>query len=238
VLSFERMIYKHAHKIVLMHAHLENDHLDDLYQVGNESVIKAARSYRNVQSDRNHFASYAFLIIKSDHWKYVKRSYLVDAKLDGISRKSSKKLFFKISTLLDITTDCDQESRESKRAEFSNKIKIPIEDIIEAEARVRMMGATEEVNEDILAGAEEDNSIANLDYQLLKCEIDKAICELSEDEKVILECRFFASEPLTIRKLGPKLGVHYSTIPSRTKNALSSLKRILESNSIIQELAA
>lgn len=229
VTSFDKLIYKCAHRVIATSLGSKNC-FDDLVQEGYEAVIKGIRAIRN----DTYIVSYCALLIKSAQWKFVNKASIVDVKLDSISRKSSKKFCFKLSTIFDLLDTIDGEERNKKRRAFSNQINVPIEDIVEAEIRVWTINNTVPMEEEPIGGRID----SNIDQALLKLEINKAVQQLDEKHRVIIEERFFKEEPKTLRQLGKELGCDKLTVNARRKAGLKQLRKVFRNNQVIREMAA
>lgn len=229
VLSFKKIIVKSAYKVSRAFG-IPAMYLDDLIQVGFEAVTKGIK----ISNTEKYLVGYCALLIKSAQWKFVKKTNLIDTKLDSISRKSHKKLFFKISTLFDLLDTRDAQERERKRKKFSNKICVPVEDIIEAEFRLSI--SYTQINNEITSNRVEKNIEYSIDHKLMAREIHKAVNQLEEKHRIILEERFFTDEPKTLNQLGKELGCDRLTVNARRKAGIKQLREILRDNQVIREI--
>lgn len=231
VLSFKNMILKSAHKMSRIFRGAQV-HFDDLVQVGFEAIIKGIRTLKTEE----YLTGYCALLIKSAQWKFAKKINIVDLKLDSISRSTGKKLIFKISTLLDLLETRDTQEKEYKRKEFSNRINVPIEDIIEAEVRLSM--TVTQIDDEITPYQTESDIANSIDYKLMIREIHKAVNQLEEKYRVVIEERFFADEPKTLKQLGKELGCDKLTVNARRKSGIKQLHKIFRNNQVIREMVS
>jgi RNA polymerase sigma factor (sigma-70 family) len=230
-LSMGRLVIKRSRKMKGMKS-CENIGLDELIQAGNEGLLNAIRLFKG---DRKStvFLSYASMWIKGAHWKLVQNKNIVNPKLVHMSRKHRCKFFYNLSSLIDIISTWCPEIKARKRREFSNRLNIPIDMVIEVESRYNSTLCNQIFDEDTLV---EPNYDESLNYQLLKEETKRTIDSLKETHKKIIIERFFTDEPKTVNSLAKELGVHRRTIDQRRIYALKELKAKFESNPIIQEL--
>lgn len=229
VLCCGGLIMKHALKIKRAFPQAE---LDDLIQEGNEGVIRAIHTFNNKRKETK-FISYVSNWIRGRQWLYVrKRLPLVDSKLDSIKRGIGSKMFYKMYTLIDIINTWDPDIKNKKREEFTNKIKIPIEVLFEAEVRVRSRESVELMEND----NKSFQPIHILDNIILIREVNKLVDALPEKNRTVIKERFLNDDPPTSSQLARKLRVHKNTIDQRQMYGLKYLKEACDKNQIIQEM--
>jgi len=205
--------------------------LDDFIQAGNEGVLCAIRLFKG----QCPFLSYAKHWIKGKQWKLVQGVNLINPRLTHMSRKHGGKFFYNLASLIQIINAWNPDEKVRLREEFSNRLNVPIDLIIQVEARYHSVSCMPLFEDE----AGNDNGLdQHIDYQLLKQEVKHSIEKLKAEHKIIIIERFFKDPPKTAKALAQELGVHRRTIDDRRLRALRALKESFSKNPIIQELVA
>ena len=231
VLSCTRLVMKSAMRIIRLNKMSEQTYIEDVVQEGMEGLVRAINVFKDPH-DTTNFMSFASKYIKGRIWKYVKdNANIIRRNIDNITRESRGKIFYQLSTLVDIMTTYDPELKQEKRAEFANRIHIPIDIIIEAEKRWAMTahGYSEE------DGAVQETFSENVDLYIVHGVIMDSISKLKEKQQELIINRFFCDSPKTLTQIGRERGCTFQSVEQMMRRSIINLKTILSESQVVRE---
>lgn len=221
---------RQANKIARLNWMIESIQIEDLAQEGLEGLVRAINAFNDPRPETN-FLSFASRYVRGRMWQYVRNGSLVKRNICNINRQAAGKIFYQLANLVDIVMTWDPEIKEEKRKEFSNKIRIPVNTILEAEKRWNMVSVPI-VEED---GPCKEPYSERIDFAVLQQTVNRAISSLKEEHKYLINDRFFSNTPRTLNQLARDLGIHRNTVDQRIRYAMTHLRNSLSDSQIVRE---
>lgn len=201
---------------------------DDLFQIGSIGLIKAIRNF-----DLNYdvcFSTYAVPMIAGEI-----RRYLRDEGPIKVSR-SVKELGFKIKAYVEESER--KNFKEPPISEIAEALGVEREDIVMALEASRMPESiyaaidenapNPEYLIDKLASGRPDGDISGYERLLDKLSVEKAMEELDEQEKTIIQLRYYGD--MTQSGIAEKLGISQVQVSRMEKKILIKLRQKLGSS--------
>ncbi len=198
-----------------------NDNMDDLFQVGCIGLLKAIDNF-----DLSHnvkFSTYAVPMILGEI-----RRYLRDNNALRISR-SLKDIAYKALKLKEEITN--SEGKEPLMDRIAKELNLPIYDVINAlDAMREPVSMFEAIYNDggdtiYLFDQIEDKKESSSDWDI-KISVDKALKNLKERERFILNQRFIIGK--TQMEIAEEIGISQAQVSRLENNAIKSIKKTVK----------
>ncbi len=207
--------------------------LGDLIQEGAIGLLEAAKRF---DPDREvRFCTYAGWWIRASMQDYVLRNWSI-VRIG--SKSAHKTIFFNLSRIRSMIEAVDG-SGPVARETVAKKFNVSGDDIEFMTARLgrRDMSLNATLNEDGDTERQEmipddrdlpDQSAENeIDLEKRKVWLGKAMGELTDRERIIIDQRFFGDERVTLSQLGVDLGLSKERVRQIEKQAIGKLKACL-----------
>lgn len=204
------------------------EQLMDLVQEGNTGLIRAAERFDPERGVR--FAAYAAWWIRAA----ILKSIVDNHRLVRIGTTATqRRLFFQLQR---VRARLAAEEGRSDNERVAEKLGVRPEDVDEMSRRLGWSEASLEAQNDSensrrLAdtlpshATATDESLASEDLQnILRREIQKMSLVMNERERIILEQRLLAEDPLTLMSIGSRFGVSRERIRQIERNLLTKIK--------------
>lgn len=196
-----------------------SENMDDLFQVGCIGLLKAVDNFDSSYNVK--FSTYCVPMIQGEIRRYIR-----DGSTLRISR-SVKDLSYKITRAKDeLALKTGKEPTIKQIAEYLDEDEKDV--IVALESRKIPVSIFEPIYNDggdtiyLCDQIEDKKNNSDLDIRIA---VDKAISELSEREKYVIDQRFVMGKTQT--ELSEELGISQAQISRVEKNAIENLRRIL-----------
>lgn len=203
----------------------------DLVQEGNMGLMHAVREFNPYRGVR--LITYAVWWIKGYIQEYLLKQY---SMVKIATTLNQKKLFYRLQKEKD-ALDALGEHPDAKL--ISERMGIPIEEVEQMEKRL----SGRDISLDQPLGDESPTSLMdfqkatteNLDeklmreeqIQILKSKIEELRPHLSDREKIILEERLLAEDPLTLQEIGDKYGITREAVRQMENRVMRKIKDLV-----------
>mgnify|MGYP001168273988 CR=1 FL=1 len=218
--------------------------MTDLVQEAGIGLMKAAEKFDPERGVR--FSTYAVWWIKASIQDYVMRNWSL---VRTGSTSSQKALFFNLKRVKARLSREQEEKNNSvdisRLSELvAEELGVPIRDVEMMEARLSGSDYSLNAQQSDEDGREwidllEDDSVQSSnkieydrDLAVLRGSLDEALKILTEREKKIIVDRKLRDEPRTLESLGGELGLSKERIRQLEANALTKLRKKMESKSV------
>ena len=218
--------------------------MTDLVQEAGIGLMKAAEKFDPERGVR--FSTYAVWWIKASIQDYVMRNWSL---VRTGSTSSQKALFFNLKRVKARLSREQEENNNSvdisRLSELvAEELGVPVRDVEMMEARLSGSDYSLNAQQSDEDGREwidllEDDSVQSShkieydrDLEVLRGSLDEALKILTEREKKIIVDRKLRDEPRTLESLGGELGLSKERIRQLEANALTKLRKKMESKSL------
>ncbi len=203
--------------------------LIDLVQEGNIGLMHAVREFNPFKGVR--LITYAVWWIRGYIQEYLMKQYSV-VRIG--TTQNQKKLFYQLQKEKNLLDALGESPDFSK---LSEKLNIPINEIEEMSGRLNgrdisldrpLDDDTKSTIGDLQTSKDQqtldDNLSLKENLSVLKEEIDKLRETLTEKEKIILDERLLADEPLTLQEIGEKYGITREAVRQMEVRVLNKIR--------------
>lgn len=202
--------------------------LIDLVQEGNMGLMHAVRDYNPYKGVR--LITYAVWWIRGYIQEYLLKQY---SMVKIATTLNQKKLFYNLQKEKE-ALDAMGEAPDMKT--IGERLGIPVEEV--EQMANRLSGRDVSLNQPIDEGSTaslmdlqksndtgvDDQIAAQEELGLLREKLDELRGDLSEREKIILEERILADEPLTLQEIGEKYGITREAVRQMESRLMKKIK--------------
>lgn len=205
----------------------------DLIQEGNVGLMHAVKEFNPYKGVR--LITYAVWWIKGYIREYLMRQHSL---VRMGTNQNQKKLFYNLQKE---ARELEALGEDAAVELLSERLGVPVKDVQQMKQRLegRDVSLDQPIGDDsdasLLtlqkydeAASPEDTLISSEQAELLREKIEKIMPLLNEKEKMILETRLLADEPLTLQEVGDKYGITRERARQLEARVLSKIKNAFE----------